>query len=173
LTTSTALAFGNSNLFYQNWGFYADNVGNIWYWDETLGKTLIASNDGMWIFLVARFTSDTHYDVGYTRAAGGPVTWSVQNDTATYGTMQGMTVAFPGESEWFGGDLEYAGVVPRAVTNSEADSLSNNSSAPASAWAFWKFENGLTTDSSGNSRNWQTSGTISAATSAAPLTSTQ
>jgi hypothetical protein len=168
LAVSTALAFGASNLFYQNYGFYADNAGAIWWWDENYGPSKIASNSGSWIFILARYTSNTHVDIGYTRVAGTAITWSVQT-TISLNALQGMTVSFPGEAEWFGGDLEYAGVVPRAVSDAEAIALSNSSAVPSSAWAFWKFENGVTTDSSGNGRNWVVSGTTSAASTGAPI----
>jgi hypothetical protein len=170
LTISTALAFGSSALFYQDYGFYADNAGVIWWWDENYGPDRIASNNGAWIFLIARFTSDTHVDIGYTRTSGSAITWSL-NNTISHNPLQGMTVSFPGEAEWFGGDIAYAGVVPRAVDNTEASGLSNNAKSPSGAWAFWKFENGVTTDSSGNGRNWSTSGTITPAATGAPLAS--
>jgi hypothetical protein len=168
LAISTALAFGRSILFYQDYGFYADNGGAIWWWDENYGPRQIATNIGEWIFIVARFTSDTHVDVGYTRTAGNAITWSVRS-TISLNALQGMTISFSGESEWFGGDLEYAGVLPRAVSDSEAAALSAGKQAPNNAWAFWKFENGNVTDSSGNGRNWIVTGSTSAASTGAPI----
>ena len=168
LAVSTALAFGASNLSYQNYGFYADKAATIWWWDENYGPNQIAANNGGWIFVIARFTSNTHVDIGYTRVAGTAITWSVQN-TISLNALQGMTVSFPGESEWFGGDLEYAGVLPRAASDAEATALSNSRVVPSGAWAFWKFENGVTTDASGNGRNWVVSGTTSAASTGAPI----
>ena len=60
-------------------------------------------------------------------------------------------------------------VLPRAVNDTEAASLSGSASMPSNAWAFWKFENGVTTDSSGNVHNWTTQGSVTSATSGAPI----
>ncbi len=168
-TGISSLGIGASNLFYQNYGFYSQS-GTIQWWDENFGPDVIAENDGGWIFIVARFTSQTHLDVGYTRVSGAPIVWPIHNTIAA-NALQGMTVSFPGENEWFGGDLEYMGVLPRAVDDTEASALSNNRSVPANAWAFWKFENGVTTDSSGNSHHWTTAGSVTPATTGAPILS--
>jgi hypothetical protein len=167
LSTSTSITFGTSTLFYQDWGIYADQT-TIRFWDEDFGPSTVASNDGGWIFIIARYTSATHIDVGYTRTAGAAITWSVSNTIASH-PLQGLAVAFFMESEPFGGDIEYAGVLPRAVDNTEASALSNNRSVPSNAWAFWKFENGVTIDASGNGHNWSTTGSITSATTGAPL----
>jgi hypothetical protein len=163
--------WGAANSLYQNFGFFCD-ASNIYLWDETAGQTVITTNNGDWVFLLARQNgsgSSGTMQAGFTRTAGAALSFPVNYTYAT-ATLEGTTMAFLEENNPLDGDVEYAGVVPRMVTNTEAQSLSNNKVSPNSAWAFWPFENASVADISGNGRNWNVSdGAVTSASTNAPL----